>query len=329
MSDLLQMSVAQVEKMASLNADLFYEVLKRLDGPTLASAAFCSISKEERLWEYVCSSKWPSTNREDVKFYADCFPPYCNEEVSKYRRNDYLEYPEEWTESEYYGDMDEFESISPSDFGSLVDIRYKDKIIGSMFFGALHADGFNGCFYNCDLLTHADADYDNDGEVFLSAANGLPPITSMETEKRDGKLWRGLRDGLRLSWIVANGKIKQAANLACCYPLGAQRHWPTDKDFTSFLVCQVVECILSLKLRVICTESEGVQTTLKLTELIRRHGRQLLQRKKQFASAQGSAEPGPALRNWGPRQAFEWGRLDRLCILSGIAALVSFCYYVL
>ncbi|KAM2672386.1 hypothetical protein EV1_008087 [Malus domestica] len=233
--DLLQMSVAQVEKMASLNADLFYEVLKRLDGPTLASAAFCSISKEERLWEYVCSSKWPSTNREDVK------------EISKYRRNDYLEYPEEWSQSEYYGDMDEFEN------------------------------GFNGCFYNCDLLTHADTDYDNDGEVFLSAANGLPPITSMETEKRDGKLWRGLRDGLWLSWIVANGKIKQAANLACCYPLGGQRHWPTDKDFVmlfgsilpaiDILPCQVVECILSLKLRVICTEGEGVQTTLKLTEL--------------------------------------------------------------
>ncbi|CAN6690638.1 unnamed protein product [Malus baccata var. baccata] len=309
MSDLLQMSVAQVEKMASLNADLFYEVLKRLDGPTLASAAFCSISKEERLWEI----------RQGLilsiggfrKFYADCFP--LGWFGIAYRRNDYLEYPEEWTESEYYGDMDEFESISPSDF-----------------------DGFNGCFYNCDLLTHADTDYDNDGEVFLSAANGLPPITSMETEKRDGKLWRGLRDGLRLSWIVANGKIKQAANLACCYPLGGQRHWPTDKDFVmlfgsilpaiDILPCQVVECILSLKLRVICTEGEGVQTTLKLTEL-----------SMQFEDMEGNCFNGRNIlslvlivqNELKEEKMRNESRLDRLCILSGIAALVSLCYYVL
>ncbi|XP_004290665.1 PREDICTED: F-box protein At2g27310-like isoform X1 [Fragaria vesca subsp. vesca] len=292
------MSVAPVENMSSLNTDLFYDILKRLDGPTLATAActcaaFCSISKEERLWEDVCSSMWPSTNREDVKslissiggfrkFYADCFPLIVNKEVTDYQWNDYLEYPEEWTEAEYYGDMDEFESISPSDFVSIVDIRYKDKIICSkVLWGIPNANGFNGWFYNCpfriDLLTYAARDDDDDGEAFLSVANGLPPIASMETERKDGKLWRGLRDGLRLSWIVVNRKMKQAANLASWCPIGGQRHWPTDKDFVirfgsilparDILPCQVVECILSMKFRVICTEGEGAETTLKLTEL--------------------------------------------------------------
>lgn len=291
-------SVASVESMASLSTDLFYDILRRLDGPTLATAActcaaFCSISREERLWENVCSSMWPSTNREDVKsliasiggfrkFYADCFPLIVNKEVSKYRWNKYLEYPEEWTEAEYYGDIDEFESISPSDFVSIVDIRYKDKAICSkVLWGIPNANGFNGWFYNCpfriDLLTYATRDDDGEGEVTLSVSDGLPPIFSMEKERKDGKLWKELRDGLRLSWIVVNKKIKQAANLASWSPLGGQRHWPTDKDFVirfgsvlpakDILPCQVVECILSMKFRVVHTEEEGLQTTLKLTEL--------------------------------------------------------------
>ncbi|KAJ0113078.1 hypothetical protein Patl1_03410 [Pistacia atlantica] len=294
----MAMSVAPVESLASLSSDLFYDILRRLDGPTLASAAcscaaFCSISKEEKLWENVCSSMWPSTNREDVKslissiggfrkFYADCFPLIVNKEVTEYHWNKYLEYPEEWTEAEYYGDMDEFENISPTDFVSVVDIRYKDKpVCSKVLWGIPNANGFNGWFYNCpfriDLLTFATRDDDSDSEVTLSVSDGLPPISSMEKERKDGKLWKELCDGLRLSWIVVNKKIKQAANLSSWSPLGGQRHWPTDKDFVirfgsvlpakDILPCQVVECILIMKFRVIRTEGEGVQTTLKLTEL--------------------------------------------------------------
>jgi hypothetical protein len=139
------MSIAPADSIASLNSDLFYDILKRLDGPALASvactcAAFCSISKEESLWENVCASLWPSTNREDVKslissiggfrkFYADCFPLIVNKEVGQYQWNNYLEYPDDWTEAEYYGDTNEFESITRSDFVSLVDIRFKGKSI--------------------------------------------------------------------------------------------------------------------------------------------------------------------------------------------------------
>ncbi|XP_062085967.1 F-box protein At2g27310-like isoform X8 [Humulus lupulus] len=291
-------SVAPVDCMASLSTDIFYDILRRLDGPTLASAActcaaFCSISREEKLWEDVCSSLWPSTNREDVKnlissiggfrkFYADCFPLIVNNEVSDYQSNEYWEYPEEWTEAEYYGDMDGVESISPSDFVSIVDIRYKEKTICSkVLWDIPNANSFNGWFYNCpfriDLLTYAARDDDDYGEVILSVSDGLPPITSLERERKDGKLWRELRDGLQLSWIVVNKKMKQAANLASWSALGGQRHWPTDRDFVirfgsilpakDILPCQLVECILSMKFRVVHTEGEGVQTTLKLTEV--------------------------------------------------------------
>lgn len=373
-------SVASVESTASLSTDLFYDILRRLDGPTLATAActcaaFCSISREERLWENVCSSMWPSINREDVKsliasiggfrkFYADCFPLIVNKEVSEYHWNKYLEYPEEWTEAEYYGDMDEFESISPSDFVSIVDIRYKDKAICSkVLWGIPNANGFNGWFYNCpfriDLLTtYATRDDDGEGEVTLSVSDGLPPIFSMEKERKDGKLWKELLDGLWLSWIVVNKKIKQAANLASWSPLGGQRHWPTDKDFVIrfgsvlpakvIFPCQVVECILSMKFRVVHTEEEGVQTTVKLTELSMQledmegahvNGRNSLLILKEALSCHRSKNYSEVLESCHlyskvqselkEEKMRSESRLDRLCILSGIAAFITFWYCIL
>ncbi|XP_021898015.1 F-box protein At2g27310-like [Carica papaya] len=373
------MSVAPVESMASLSSDIFYDILRRLDGPTLACAAcacaaFCSISKEERLWENVCSSMWPSTNREDVKslismiggfrkFYGDCFPLIVNKEVSEYRCNDFVEYPNDWTEAEYYGEMDESESISPSDFVSIVDIRYKDKpICSKVLWGLPNANGSDGWFYNCpfriDLLTYAARDDDSEGEVTLSVSDGLPPITSMEKERKDGKLWRELRDGLRLSWIVVNKKIKQAANLASWSPLGGQRHWPTDKDFVirfgsilpakDILPCQVVECILIMKFRVIHTEGEGVQTTLKLTELSMQledmegahvNGRNSLLILKEALSCRRSKNYSEVVESCHlyskvqselkEEKMRNESRLDRLCILSGITVFAIFWFYIL
>ncbi|KAL6978504.1 hypothetical protein U1Q18_020172 [Sarracenia purpurea var. burkii] len=367
--------------MASLSSDLFYDILRRLDGSTLASAACTcaalhSISKEERLWENVCSSTWPSTNREDVKsliasiggfkkFYADCFPLIINKEIPEFRGNGYLEYPEELTEAEYYGDTDEFESISPSDFVSIVDIRYKDKTICSkVLWGIPNANGSNGWFYNCpfriDLLNYGARDDDHDGEAAtLSVFDGLPPIASMERERKDGKLWQDLRTGLRLSWIVVNRKINQAANLSSWVSLGGQRHWPTDKDFLirfgsilpakDILPCQVIECILIMKFRVVHTEGDAMtQTTLKLTELSMQlgdmegthvNGRNSLLVLKEALSCQRSKNYSEALEScllYSKAQSDlmeekmrNESRLDRLCILSGIAALVSFCYYFL
>lgn len=374
------MLVAPAENMAAaLSSDLFYDILRRLDGATLASAAcacaaFSSISKEERLWENVCSSMWSSTNREDVKslitsiggfkkFYADCFPLIVNKEVPEFRWNDYVEYREEWTEAEYYGDMDEFENISPSDFVSIVDIRFKDKTICSkVLWGIPNANGFNGWFSNCpfrvDLLTYSARDDDHAGEVTLSETDGLPPITSMERERKDGKLWQELRDGIQLSWIVVNRKIKQAANLSSWSPLGGQRHWPTDKDFLirfgsilpakDILPCQVVECILMMKFRVIHTNGNGgVQTSLKLTELSMQlgdmegahvNGRNSLLVLKESLSCRRSKNYSEALASYHlyskvqselkEEKMRNESRLDRLCILSGITAFVTFCYYI-
>ncbi|XP_004495215.1 F-box protein At2g27310-like [Cicer arietinum] len=373
------MSIAPIDSIDSLSSDLFYDILRRLDGPALASlactcAAFCSISKEESLWENVCSSVWPSTNREDVKslifsiggfrkFYADCFPLIVNKEVGEYQWNNHLEYPDDWTEAEYYGDTNELESITPSDFVSIVDIRFKGKpICSKVQWGIPNADGFDGWFYNCpfriDLLAYADRDDNNDGVVTLSVSDGLPPITSMERERKDGKLWHELRDGLLLSWILVNKKIKQSANLASWSPLDGQRHWPTDKDFVirfgsvlpakDILSSQVVQCILVMKFRVVHIEEEGFQTSLKLTELSMQlkdmegahvNGRNSLhilkealscRRSKNYSEVLESCHMYSKVQNELKEEKMRSeSRLDTLCIITGIAAFMTFWYYVL
>nr|XP_043637740.1 probable F-box protein At2g36090 [Erigeron canadensis]XP_043637741.1 probable F-box protein At2g36090 [Erigeron canadensis] len=372
------MLVAPVDNMATLSSDLFYDILKRLDGATLASAscacaAFSSISKEERLWEDVCSSMWPSTKRDDVKslissiggfkkFYAFCFPLIVSKEVPEFRGSDYSEYPdEELNEAEYYGDFDEFESVSPSDFVSIVDIRYKDKTICSeVIWGIPNANGVNGWFSNCpfriDLFTFTGRGGDNTGGVTLNASDGLPLVFSMEKERKDGKLWQELCDGIRLSWIVVNTKSKQTANLSSWSPLGGQRHWPTDKDFLlrfgsilpakDILPCQMVECIIAMKFQV--TEVSEFQTSLKLTELCMQlgdmegahiNGRNSLLVLKEALSSDRSKNYSLALESCHlyskvqseikeEKMRYE-STLDQLWIFGGITAFVTLCSYIL
>ncbi|KAL8262114.1 hypothetical protein R6Q59_026163 [Mikania micrantha] len=353
------MSCGHAESMTTLSSDLFYDILRRLDGASLASAscacaAFSSMTKEERLWENVCSSMWPSTQRDDVKnlisqiggfkrFYADCFPLIVNKNVSEFTWRDYPEYPEELTEAEYYGDFDESQSVSPSDFVFIVDISYKDLTICSkVIWGIPNANGFNG------------QDDDHTGGVTLSVSDGLPLVASMERERKDGKLWQELRDGIRLSWIVVNTKVKKAANLSSWSPLGGQRHWPTEKDFLlrfgsilpakDIIPCQMVECILAMKFQV--TEASEVQTTLKLTELCMQlgdmegahiNGRNSLlvlnealgcDRSKNYNLAVESCHLYSKVQSEIKEEKMRYeSRLDKLWILGGITVFVTICCY--
>ncbi|CAN6452875.1 unnamed protein product [Victoria cruziana] len=370
------MSVAQTGSITSLSVDLFYDILRRLDGATLASAEcacadFRSISREERLWENVCGSLWPSTKREDVrrlissmggfrKFYADCFPLIINKELPIVNLDSILDFFDEWGEDDYYyDDLEEFENLSPSDFVSIVDVRFKEKAVYSkVVWGIPDFDHFHDWFYNCpfriDLLSCSEEDRTSeDREVTLTTKDGLPSIESIDRERKEGKLWKELRDGIRLSWIVVNRKMKQAANLASWSPFGGQRHWPTDEDFLirfgsilpakDILPCQVVQCILVMKWRMV----DG-GTTLKLMELSMQledmagahvNGRSSLLVLKEALSCHRSKNYSEVLESCHQYSRAQTelkeekmrneNRLDRLCILSGIAALVTLWYCIL
>lgn len=369
--------------MASLSADILHDILKRLDGAALARAGcacadFQAISREEQLWENACRSLWPSTNRDDVrsliisiggfrKFYADCFTLILNKDVYAVHTNETNLFAEEWAESDYYyDDMDELENVLPSDFVSLIDVRYKDRALYSkVIWGIPNSDGANGWFYNCpfriDLFYHSpENNENNDGEVFLSTVNDLPSMHSMEQERKDGKLWRELNDGIKLSWIIVNLKMKRAVNLASWHPLGGQRHWPTDNDFVlrfgsvlpakEVLPCQVAECILLMKLRVTSTGTEGAgePSTLALTELsmqiedmggVHLNGRCSLLVLTEALSCHRSRNYDEVLESCHlylraqselkEEKIRSECRFDTLCIVSGItvfAALCTMCY---
>ncbi|KAJ0797086.1 putative F-box-like domain superfamily protein [Helianthus annuus] len=373
------MTVASIASMDSLNSDVFYDILRRVDGATLASAAcacaaFKAISNEEKLWEDVCYSMWPSTKRDDVKtlisstggfkkFYADCFPLIVNKTVPEFGWGDYSEYPEEWTEAEYYGDYDELESVSPSDFVSIVDIKYKEKTICSkVLWGIPNASVQNGWFSDCpfrvDLFSYASRDEDHAGEVTLSVSDGLPPVTSLERERKDGKLWQELHNGIRVSWIMVNLKVKQAANLSSWYAVDGQRHWPTSEDYMlhfgsivpvkDIIPCHVVKCIITLRFQVTDIEGSGTHTTLNLTEICMKlgnmegghvNGRNSLFVLKEALSCDRSKDYGLVLescRLYSKVQSeiieekirYE-NRLERLYVVGGIMAFVLLCCYFL
>lgn len=368
----------KIDSSSSLSSDLLYDILRRLDGPSLAKAActcadFSSISKDEILWKCSCHSLWPSTDRDDVRtlissiggfrrFYADCFPLIVNEDIPAVQTDD-LPYSEEWAEADYYGDIDEIESVSPSDFISIVDLRYKEKTVYSkVIWGIPDSDGYNGWFHNCpfriDLLSYSGED---GGEVLLSGDDGLPPISSLERERKDGRLWRDLYEGIKLSWIVVNSKLKQAANLASWSPVGGQRHWPADTNFLlrfgsilparDILPCQVAECIILLKFSI--TDSGngegGMATSVRLTELSMQledmagahvNGRSSLLVLKEALSCRRSRNYSEVLENchlylkvqndFKEEKIRNESWFDRLYIISSVAVVSAFCYcYIL
>ncbi|XP_057538843.1 probable F-box protein At2g36090 [Amaranthus tricolor] len=366
----------QVESICPLGSDIFYDILRRLDGATLASAActcaaFSSISKEEQIWENVCSSLWPSTNRDDVKnlirsiggfrkFYADCYPLIVNKDLALVPLDFFLEYPEEWPEADYFEDFEEYESSAPSDVVSLVDITYNEKpIFSKVLWGISESDTLNRWFYNSPFhvnLSNSDVS-DNMEKVIISDADGLPPIESLDNERKERKLWTELQDRLRLSWIVVNRKVNRAANVSSLIPLGVQRHWPDDKDFLvrfgsvlpaeDILPCQVVECILVVKFRMFNNTDSGrvnlelTQVNMQLEDMEGFHvnGRNSLMVLKKALSCRKSRNYSEVLESCNlysrvrseikEEKMRNESRVDKMCILSGIVAIVTFWFCIL
>lgn len=362
----------------SLNADLICEILKRVDGATLASVECASslfrfATREEHAWEELCSSMWPSTRNEEVrslifalggfrKFYRDCFPMVLDaERVSTIHCN--LGFGKSENSRSEYCDK-ELHGVSPSDFVSLVDLYYRDKAIYSkILWGIPGAADCNGWFSNSpfsiDLLTSFDKGENGEGQVNISLQDGLPQITSLERERKDGKLWSDLWDNIRLSWILVNTKEKQAVNISSWSPLGGQKHWPTEKDFLllfgsilpahKILPLGVVQGILAMKCRIPDDDvGEGSDMTLKLTELGMRledmegahvNGRNSLLILKRALSCHRTMNYNNVLASYQQflktqselkdEKMKNENLIDTLCALGGITAFAIICFLIL
>lgn len=265
-----------------VNTDVLYEVLRRVDGVTLATAAcagslFYSVSSNEEMWERVCNQLWPSTRDPEVKsivsslggfrkFYGACFPLIVYKQPFVFDASDTIMKDEEdWFDDEE--DMiEELFDTSLDDFMSIVDVIFRGKpIVSRVLHGIPGAGDVHGWFSNfpfrIDLVSHSEEDEDHTSTNDIVISDDLPMVLSIEKERKDGRFWKALWDDIELSWIVINKKTKQMANLASWRPLGGQRHWPNEKDFLvrfgsilpthELLSGKVVQCNVVLKCRLL------------------------------------------------------------------------------
>ncbi|GLJ55206.1 hypothetical protein SUGI_1184610 [Cryptomeria japonica] len=337
-----------------LNSDVISGILGRVDGKTIANAGcvsseFWSVVKEERIWEEACCSMWPSvedTNVKDLisaslggfrKFYASCFPFVAYETIPTESKCNDLKNPCDGT-------------AVPSDFISVVDVQYKDKVIVSkVVWGIPSAGDFEGWFCNCpfriDILNF---------DEHHTITDGLPKIVSVDKQRKDGEFWGQFMENIRLSWIVINRRTGKAANLSSWNPLNGMRDWPSDKDFVitfgsilpaqKILPYKAVQCKLVMKFRL----SDGDNTSLKMTEVSmqledmmggRVNGRQSLAILERALDCTRTNNQNQILESYQKylreqrklREAKmrNEGRLNSLFILCGIVAFASFWSYTL
>jgi hypothetical protein len=266
----------------SVNMDVLYEVLSRGDGVTLATAAcagspFHSISNNEKVWEKLCSRRWPSTRDPEVsdlidsmggyrRFYGECFPLIVSKHPFIFDASDVaLKDEVDWFDDEQ--DMiEELSNTSLDDYVSVVDVVFRGRPVA---FRVLHgipgASDLHGWFSSCpfriDLLSCSG--YGGDGDEIL-ITDDLPELISIERERKDGRLWRAIWEEIEVSWIVIDKKTKRMANFASPRPLTGQRHWPSDTEFSltfgsilpahEWLSRKVVQCDVILKFKLLCED---------------------------------------------------------------------------
>ncbi|GLJ55214.1 hypothetical protein SUGI_1184740 [Cryptomeria japonica] len=342
--------------MSSLNGDLMSEILGRVDGITLANAAcvsseFLSIARQENMWEEACSNLWPSTVNTDVKqlinsslggfrnFYANCFPCIAYETSEKDFNCSEMK--------KICDDSLELHSCDPSDFVSLVDVWYMDKIVYSkILWGIPNASNVEDWFCNRPFRVDFIDFWDLENEDSTNG-DGFPTVVSFDKEMGEDIISGQLMDKFKLSWIVINRRTGEAANLSSWRPLIGQMY--SDADFLmrfgsllpaqNILPFKDVQCILAISIRL--SDDNG---DMKISELSmqfedmmggRVNGRNSLAILERALSCRKSKEHQRIFQSYQKylsqqrkmKEAMlrNEGVLDTLCILSGIVSFVSFC----
>ncbi|GLJ55212.1 hypothetical protein SUGI_1184710 [Cryptomeria japonica] len=344
----------------SLNGDLLSEILGRVDGITLANAGcvsseFRSIARQENMWEEACSNLWPSTVDTDVKqlissslggfrnFYANCFPCIAYESSEKDFNCSEMK--------KICDDSLELHSCDPSDFVSLVDVWYMDKIVYSkILWGIPNACNVEDWFCNRPFRVDFVDFWDLDNED-PTTEDGFPTVVSFDKVRMEDKSWGKLMENFRLTWILINRRTGEAANLSSWRPLLGEMFSDTDffMQFGSLLPAQNilpfkdVQCIIAIKIRL----SKDYHGNMKITELGmqvedmmggRVNGRNSLVILERALSCRKSKEHHQIFQSYQKylsqqrklKEAMvrNEGVLDTLCTLSAIVSFLSFCYLI-
>ena len=221
-------SMAQGERQVGegsdqfVTSDVFGDIFGRVDGATLAKLSsvntqFRTAAVDEAHWENLCNQRWPSTKQAAVKrlissaggfrkFYSNCFPFITprHGQVKHYE-----------------------ESASAADFISLVDVACNGEVVLSRV-----VDGINGAEALCGpLVDVVDTTWEGDYGVPMNPEEDGPlvsidtkhlPLTPERSNRQ--RLWRTLRNQMRVSWILIHKKTHQMVNLSSWKPLTGMRH---------------------------------------------------------------------------------------------------------
>ncbi|KAK2640799.1 hypothetical protein Ddye_022562 [Dipteronia dyeriana] len=183
-------------------------ILTQLDGPTLAAAActssyFHSLTRNEKLWQEICASAWPSVKDPRVQTLISMFPSGHKSLFSDSFPVLDLQRPQS---------KHTLDSLpSTTELISAVDIFYENNLL---FSKVKETETVTGWFqfppFRIDLL----------GEKEL-----VPTPISVAGES--DVLLKQLEDKLSLSWIIIDSSGRKAVNLSSRWPVSVEQHWLT------------------------------------------------------------------------------------------------------
>ncbi|KAL5765445.1 hypothetical protein ACOSP7_016062 [Xanthoceras sorbifolium] len=218
-------------------------VLTQLDGPALAATACASsylysVTSNEKLWQEICTSTWPSVKDPRVQSVISTFPS------GQYRSLFSDSFPVLDFPPPSKHNLDS--SPSTTELISAVDIFYENNLI---FSKVVETETVTGWFqfppFRIDLL----------GEKEL-----VPTPISFVDES--DVLLKQLEEKLSLSWIIIDSSgRRKTVNLSSRWPVSVEQHWLTrdvhmkyavilagDQRWGLFSRTELVECEIMVRL---------------------------------------------------------------------------------
>ncbi|KAL3581023.1 hypothetical protein D5086_018858 [Populus alba] len=318
--------------ISTLHPDILQtHILTLLDGPTLAATACASselhaLSTEDKLWQKICTSTWPSINDPIVRSIIPTFP-------SGHRSFFSDSYPL----LHHNHHSSSFPTTSTECFVSAVDIYYKNvPIFSKVETTETLSDWFKSSPFRLDLLEPK--------EFVQTWIQNQPSEKELSVEQ--------LEENITLSWILIDPKGRRAMNLSSERPVSVQRHWLTGEVVVKFSTImagdggekEYVEC----GVMVCCGEKEGGEVEVREVSLLMEdmEGKNLTGKDGlvilQEAMESGERRKGKGKEGKGRYEEFVERKkerkermkklekaLDMACIATGIAVFVSFWTFIL
>ncbi|XP_050216689.1 F-box protein At2g27310-like [Mercurialis annua] len=208
----------QDETFSALNHDILQtHILTRLDGPTLASVSCASsdlhsLSSEDKLWQNICTSTWPSVNDPLISTLISTFP-------SGHRSFFSDSYPLLHHQRPSCTNLEAlFPTVTTTELVSAVDIYYQNVPI---FSKVEKTEAVTGWFLNSPF------------RVDLLEPKEFVPTRIQQVGGEDSWL-KQLEENLTLSWILIDPKDKRAVNMSSNRAVSVQRHWLTGEVQVKF-----------------------------------------------------------------------------------------------